>query len=284
MRNLFGYEGKRCLVVGCFSGMGEATARVVRSLGGSVVAADIQRPTTFDFESFHEIDLRDARAIERMVKAVASNGPIDRLFYCAGLPGTKPKLDVMLVNFIGLRHTVETCAPHMPRDGAIATISSAGGMGYLGAMQNILPLLATKTPEEARKWVEENLEKPWLDGYAFSKMCTIVYTLQRGPRLTMETGIRLNCISPGPTDTPMMPAFIEQTSQAFMDAYPKPIGRNSTAEEQAWPLAFLNSDAASHVSGENLYTDGGGAGGLMTGSLTVDLSGIAAPVELVPKS
>ena len=52
-----------------------------------------------------------------------------------------------------------------------------------------------------------------------------------------------------------------------MDNYPKPIGRNSTAEEQGWTLAFLNSDAASYVNGENLFTDGGCAGGLMTGSI-----------------
>ena len=114
-------------------------------------------------------------------------------------------------------------------------------------------------------------------------MCTIVYTLRRGPVLTRDTGVRLNCISPGPTDTPMMPAFVEQTSQAFMDAYPKPVGRNSTPEEQAWPLAFLNSDAASYVSGENVYTDGGGAGGLMTGVLTVDLSGVQNAAKLVPE-
>ena len=65
MRNRFSYEGKRCLVVGCYSGMGEATARVVRSLGGRVVAADVKRPTTFEHESFHELDLRDTRELDR---------------------------------------------------------------------------------------------------------------------------------------------------------------------------------------------------------------------------
>ncbi len=107
----------------------------------------------------------------------------------------------------------------------------------------------------------------WFESYSFSKMCTIVYTLRRGAQLPQEAGIRLNCISPGPTDTPMMPHFIENIGKAFMDAYPKPIGRNSTSEEQGWPLAFLNSDAATYISGENLFTDGGTAGGMMTGAI-----------------
>lgn len=272
MKNLFSYEGKRCLITGCFSGMGEATAQVVGSLGGSVVAVDIKRPTTFEAEAFYEVDLRDAAAIEQMVATVAADGPIDRLFYCAGLPGSMGQLDVMLVNWVGLRHTIECCVPHMPRDGAAVSISSSAGMGYLGQMENIFPLLDTAGPAEAKKWIEEHADEPWLMAYPFSKMCTIVYTLRRAATLTSETGIRLNCTSPGPTDTPMMPAFVEEAGKQFMDAYPKPVGRNSTAEEQAWPLAFLNSDAASYVSGENLYTDGGGGGGMLTGALTMDAS------------
>jgi len=61
----------------------------------------------------------------------------------------------------------------------------------------------------------------------------------------------------------MMPHFVEHVGKSFMDNFPKPIGRNSTADEQAWPLAFLNSPAASYISGENLFTDGG----IMTGSI-----------------
>ena len=67
MKNLFSYEGKRCLITGCFSGMGEATARIVQSLGGEVVPVDIKKPTTFPFEKFYEVDLKDPVAIEQMV-------------------------------------------------------------------------------------------------------------------------------------------------------------------------------------------------------------------------
>jgi NAD(P)-dependent dehydrogenase (short-subunit alcohol dehydrogenase family) len=65
----------------------------------------------------------------------------------------------------------------------------------------------------------------------------------------------------------MMPHFEQQMGKDFMDRFPKPIGRNSTPEEQAWPMAFLCSPAASYISGENIFTDGGCAGGIMTGSI-----------------
>jgi NAD(P)-dependent dehydrogenase (short-subunit alcohol dehydrogenase family) len=266
VQNLFTYAGKRVLVAGCYSGMGEATAQIVRSLGAEVVAIDVKKPS-FDYAEYLEVDLRDAGAIASMVDHVAQGGPIDRLFYCAGLPGTRPKLDVMAVNFIGLRETVERCAPLMPRDGAIATISSAAGMAYLMMMDKVMPLVTTPDAAAARAWVQEKQNEPWFEAYSFSKMCTIVYTLRRAATLTPATGVRLNCISPGPTDTPMMPDFVAATSQAFMDAYPKPIGRMSTAAEQGWVLAFLNSPAASYVSGENVYTDGGAAGGMLTGAI-----------------
>jgi NAD(P)-dependent dehydrogenase (short-subunit alcohol dehydrogenase family) len=270
MRNLFSYQGRRVLVAGCYSGMGEATARIVRSLGGEVVAVDVKRPS-FDHAEYHEVDLRDTAAIDGMLDAVTSAGPVDRLFYCAGLPGTFPAVDVVGVNFIGLRHTVERCGPHLPRDGAIAAISSAAGMGYLMAMDKLVPFVSIDDPAEARAWVEKHQGEPWFESYSFSKMCTIVYTLRRAATLTRDTGVRINCISPGPTDTPMMAAFVEVAGQEFMDAYPRPIGRNSTAEEQGWVMAFLNSDAASYVSGENVYTDGGTAGGIFTGAIAPPL-------------
>ena len=266
MQNLFSYQGKRALFCGCYSGMGEAAAKIARSLGAEVVAVDIKRPS-FDFSKYLEVDLRDPRAIEQMLKQVSAAGPIDRLFYCAGLPGTFPAVDVMLVNFIGQRHTIERCAPLMPRTGAIASISSAAGMAWQMMLDKVMPLLQIEDHAESKAWVEKNQKEPWFEAYSFSKMCTIAYTLRRAATLAPTTGVRLNCISPGPTDTPMMPAFIQVAGADFMAAYPKPLGRNSTAEEQGWPIVFLNSDAASYVNGENLYTDGGSTGGIFTGSV-----------------
>ena len=263
------------LITGCYSGMGEATAKIIRSLGAKVVAVDIRKPS-FDAEAFHEVDLRDPAAIGAMVNEVAGAGPIDALFYCAGLPGGSfPALDVLLVNFLGLRETVQRCLPHMKRGSAIASISSAAGMGYMGALDKILPLLQTQDHAAGRKWVEEHLEEPWFEPYSFSKMCTIVYTLRGGGLITQESGIRINCISPGPTATPMMDHFEKNMGKEFMQNFPAPIGRYSTPEEQGWALAFLNSPAASYISGENLFTDGGTSGGILTGAID--------PSAMIPK-
>ena len=140
----------------------------------------------------------------------------------------------------------------------------------------VKPLLDTPDHAAAKAWVEEKVKaEENFEPYTFSKMCTIVYTLTRGVSLPRERGVRINCVSPGPTDTPMMKHFVEQTSQDFMDAFPKPLGRNSTAEEQAWVLAFLCSDAAGTMNGENVFTDGGFAGGLWTGA--IDPSALMPP-------
>ena len=72
-----------------------------------------------------------------------------------------------------------------------------------------------------------------------------------------KRNIRVNCISPGPTDTPMMPAFEDFAGKEIIDTFTQGAGRRSRPEEQAYPLIFLNSRAASYVSGENFITDGG---------------------------
>ena len=266
LNNLFTYDGKRVVITGASSGMGEATARLVHQLGAEVVAIDVQAPP-YEFARFLEVDLRDPAAIDAAVDEACAS-PVNNLFYCAGLPGGRfSAVDVVTVNFIAQRYMINAMLPRMNKGDAIVSVSSGAGMGYAFYTEQLRPLLDLEDFRAAQDWVAAQAGDASFEPYSFSKMCSIVFALRAGGAITMQTGVRVNCISPGPTDTAMMPAFVEQTSEAFFERYPKPIGRNSTAMEQAWPLAFLNSDAASYISGENLYTDGGACSGVLNGSI-----------------
>ena len=140
MEDRFRYDGKRALVVGCYSGMGEAAAKVVSSLGGEVHGVDFRDPD-YELASFTRCDLRDQRGSTTLLASLS--GPIDRLFYCAGLPQTHPPHEVMTVNFAAMRHVVEGVHPHVPNGGAVAIISSNAGLQFMDHMPLLMELLAT---------------------------------------------------------------------------------------------------------------------------------------------
>ena len=268
---IWSYENKRVLITGGGgAGMGAATVRDLLELGAEVHVFDLKEPSS-DVASFRSVDLRDPSAIDAAVSDLG--GRIDCLFNCAGLPGPPfSGLDTMLVNFVAARHMTSRVAELMPSGSAVATISSAGGMGWEHMIETVKPLLETPGYEEAKSWCEANQELVG-EGYLLSKQVIIIWTMSAAIEFA-KRGIRLNCTSPGPTDTPMMPSFENYMGKEFMDKFPKPLwGRNSTPEEQAHVLTFLNSDAASYVTGANVYSDGGFYGGMTTGSIDLSVFG-----------
>src|ERR1700740_2963104 len=110
MSDWLSYKNKRVVITGCFSGMGEATARLLLSLGAEVHGLDY-KDSSLPFASFTNVDLRDPASIEAAVNKIG--GKVDPLFNCAGLPQTFPAMDVMKVNFLGTRHLTETVLPLM---------------------------------------------------------------------------------------------------------------------------------------------------------------------------
>lgn len=243
--------------------MGAATTTELKDLGAEIHVLDLREPPV-EVASYQSVDLRDPEATAAALDEIG--GEISALFNCAGLPGGKfSDVDVMTVNFVAMRHLAELVMPRMPSGGAIASISSTAGVGWMQNIAKWLPLVHTKGFAEGRKWCEEHPEEI-AGGYAPSKEAIIIWTQWAAFGLA-EKGIRVNCISPGPTETPMMPDFIDQVGKEFMDNFPIPLGHRSTPEEQAYPLIFLNSRAASFITGENLITDGGTMGSLMTGNI-----------------
>lgn len=268
MSAVWSYEGKRVVVSGGGgAGMGAAAVRELAELGAEIHVLDLKDPPVA-VASHQVVDLRDPDATAAAIDAIA--GPLDALFNCAGLPGPPfSDLDTVLVNFAAARHLAELCRARMPQGGAIASIASTAGAGYQQNIDKWLPLVATKDFGEARAWCEAHPAEI-ASGYAPSKEILIIWTMYAAHEFATDN-VRLNCISPGPTDTPMMPAFEDFAGAQLIDLFARGLGRRSTPEEQAYPLIFLNSGAASYITGTNLETDGGTMSALATGRITLEL-------------
>jgi NAD(P)-dependent dehydrogenase (short-subunit alcohol dehydrogenase family) len=260
--DVWSYAGKRVVIAGCHSGMGEATARELVRLGAEVHGVDI-KPSPVDLASFREVDLRDTALIDAALAAIG--GPLDASFYCAGLPHTFPNIDVMKVNFLHMRHWNEQVAARMPHRGALAMIASTAGHAWRDNRELIEEMLATPDAASGVAWCEKNQER-YGDAYVFSKMCIQFFSMKMAAPL-IKRGIRINTVNPAPTETPMMKVFESTAPAALIDTFVEPIGRRALPEEMAYPLIFLNSDAAAYISGHNLNVDGGWAGSLDAGVL-----------------
>jgi len=248
--NQLTFEGKRAVVVGGASGIGAATAEVLGQLGADVVVMDRAPVTNPDVKSI-QLDLTDQASIDHAVDECG--GPIDVLASCAGVADGTAGLPT--INFIGQRHLIERAvdAGYLPRGSAIAMVSSAGGRGWELALPVLHEYLDTPTFEAGEAWIAEH---PDMAGYAQSKQAVCAYVARQAFSFgTM--GIRINAVMPGPTDTPLAQANADIWLKYAGD-YRAELGLGpSTAEEQAWILAFLLSPAAARVIGESIVSDAG---------------------------
>lgn len=271
MASVWTYEGMRVVVSGGGgAGMGAATVTELANLGAEIHVLDLKEPPV-DVKTYQSVDLKDPDAAAGAIEKIG--GTIHALFNCAGLPGPPfSDLDTMIVNFVAMRHLAELCADRMTDGGAVASISSTAGSGYLANIAKWIPLVTTDGFAEAKTWCEEHPDDI-ATGYVPSKEAICVWT-HYAAMGNASRNVRVNCISPGPTDTPMMPAFEDFAGKDLIDKFTAGAGRRSTPEEQAYPLIFLNSRAASYVSGENFVTDGGTLGALMTGRLSLSFDAV----------
>ncbi|MGK2911449.1 MAG: coniferyl-alcohol dehydrogenase [Sphingobium sp.] len=263
MADVWSYKNKRVVIAGCFSGMGEACAAELVRLGAEVHGVDI-KVSPVELASFTLIDLRDPSSIDAAIASIG--GEVDAVFNCAGLPQTFPAVDVATVNFLGIRYWTEQWIPKIRKGGAIASISSVAGSAYLTNLPLLNKFVQIADFVEGVEWLKGHPEEI-AEGYSFSKQALNLWTQQQAVALAPD--IRVNAILPGPTATPMMPDFEKVAGASTIDIFTVPSGRRSSAAEQAYPLIFLNSDAASFVSGVCLPTDGGFIGGAAVGAIDV---------------
>ncbi len=289
MRDFLGYQGKRVVVNGAASGMGEATAKLLTEMGAEVHALDIKQ-VTVPVKRYIQTDLKQKQSIDDAVKQIPND--IHAIFCCAGVSNPPfSKMDVALVNFVAHRYLTESLLPKIHDNGAIAFISSQGGVAWRNRLDIIKKFLATKGFDGMRAWLEAN--EAINDGYDFSKQCVCTYVKTSVAELA-KRGIRINCTMPGPTNTGMTagfrddgvvpkdaPKYDEKTKaqiEAVMDMIRPLNGRNASAEEQAEPLIFLNSNMARHISGVAFCVDFGRMA-LAEAALVPDIWGLYAKTD-----
>jgi NAD(P)-dependent dehydrogenase (short-subunit alcohol dehydrogenase family) len=271
VEELWRYDGKRVVVTGCASGIGEHVARQLTELGAEVVGLDVKRPA-LQLKEFHEVDLGDAASIDKAVDAI--DGPVNALFNIAGVSsGIGDPVRVVTINFLGTRRFTEALVPKMPPGSAIANVSSLAASAYRENAVDTVGLVTTETMADGIEWCHRN-PAPVADGggYRLSKEATILYGMANVSALGAK-GIRINCTAPGVTDTPILDQLRSAYGQEFLDSFQTPLGRVAGPDEQASVLVFLNSDAARYISGQVIWVDGGSVAERVFGDVTDERRG-----------
>jgi NAD(P)-dependent dehydrogenase (short-subunit alcohol dehydrogenase family) len=241
------FDGKVCLVTGAGSGIGAATAILMAERGASVAVVGLPSDPLQDTVSAIEgsggraigvpADVADlGQMTDAARRTVAELGPLTLAVNCAGVTGAQTLIHedppgdwqhVIDVNLSGVYASM--------RAEIAAMIEANGGSIVNIASVHTIHTLAHRTAYTASKHG--------------------VLGLSRNAALDYATkGIRVNVVSPGITDTPMMRSGGAQ-SAAILEKVP--LHRLAEPVEIAQGAAFLLSDEASYITGSELVIDGG---------------------------
>lgn len=238
-------EGKRAIVVGGGSGIGRAVAEALADAGAAVLVADLSgeraatvaasiRATGGAADAI-AVDAADSDSVEAMV---ARGGGVDILVFAAGLffAGTAEATpvatwrQVVEVNLTGAFVSARAVLPAMRARGGGSIVLISSSTGAHDALPGAVAYVASKGGVTM-----------------LAKALAVDHAAEK---------IRVNCIAPGPTDTPMLRGLLDEAGRkAFGETLP--VGRLGRAEEIAAAVLFLASDDASFVTGAVLAVDGG---------------------------
>lgn len=247
--------GRVAVVTGGGSGIGAATAQLFAAEGASVTIADVDEASGAHTAQaivdagaraiFVAADVANAAACTRVIaETLDVFGQLDVLFNNAGVirrasitDTTEAEWDrVMAINVKGVFLLSKQAVPAMPAGSSI--INAGSGWGLVGGRAAA--------------------------AYCASKGAVVQLTramaLDHGSQ-----GIRVNCVCPGDTDTPLLALEAEQLGAPahdfFRGAAARPLGRIGRPDDVARAVLYLASDAAAFVTGTTLVVDGGGLAG-----------------------
>ncbi|MCX4724607.1 SDR family oxidoreductase [Streptomyces sp. NBC_00144] len=241
-------EGKTAVVTGGSTGIGLATAVRLAAEGAHVFITG-RRKTELD-AAVETIGRAGATAVAGDVSNLAD---LDRLYETVRARGQG--LDVLFANAaIGSFATLEqTTEEHFDQTFGVNV------RGMLFTVQKALPLLNDGASVILNASTAADRGAEAFGTYAASKAAVRTYARTWANELTGR-GIRVNAISPGPTDTPGITGLVgdENTADAKANLIAGvAMGRMGRPEEVAAAVAFLASEQSSFVLGANLYVDGG---------------------------
>ncbi|WSH04688.1 coniferyl-alcohol dehydrogenase (plasmid) [Rhizobium ruizarguesonis] len=246
--------GKTILVTGVASGIGARTAELAGHMGAEVIGVDVREPLGGSV-AFIKGDLSTASGVADIVAQLPAR--LDALANVAGLSGNTGVVSTLAVNFYGLRALSEAVAPRLREGGAIVNVASIAGYGWRANLERAKSLAGIEGfPEVAAVVAEHGLKED--EGYPLSKELLLLWTMRAAHQpLFKNRGIRMNAVSPGPVETPILKQFRAVLGDAKVDSDITRVGRAGTSADIAPAVLFLCSDGGRWINGANLAVDGG---------------------------
>ncbi|RMF38829.1 MAG: SDR family oxidoreductase [Alphaproteobacteria bacterium] len=244
--------GRTILVTGCASGIGRETAGTIRRLGGRVVGVDRNEATGI-VDDFVRGDLSTREGVDALVAALPHG--LNGLANIAGLPPTAPAAEVVAVNLVGLKYFTEQMIDRLADGAAIVNLASLAGFGWPQAVGQIRAAAELDFDGIDAFIAAHGITNEGGRSYFFTKEALVVWTMQN--RWTWrDRGIRMNAVSPGPVETPILPDFMKTLGERAAENR-RVMDRPGRPDDIAPVVAFLMSDMAKWIRGANIPVDGG---------------------------
>lgn len=247
-------NGKTIVITGVSSGIGARTAELAIAQGADVIGIDMRDPPA-KHGAFLKGDISTPEGIAAIVERLPLR--IDALLNIAGVSGTGGAAATLAINFYGLRLLSENLAGRIREGGAVVNVASVAGYGWRANLARAKTLVAAPGFPDIPKVLADN-DVPNEIGYPLSKELLILWTQMAAHQpLFKKRGIRVNAVSPGPVETPILTQFRSVLGDAKVDSDIDRTGRAGTASDIAPVVLFAASDAARWINGANLAADGG---------------------------
>ncbi len=195
--------GKTVVITGVASGIGAQTAQLALSMGADVIGIDVVEPRAP--VAFIKADI----SVEAEIDAVVARLPprFDALANVAGISGKAGAAKTLAVNFYGLRTLTEKAAPRIREGGSIVNVASIAGFGWRANLERAKALADIPgIPDTSAAATNHGVSDE--ECYPVSKEALLVWTFRAAHQpLFKDRGIRVNAVSPGPVETPILGEF-----------------------------------------------------------------------------